>query len=135
MLRRQYCRIASRSGVRTVVRLMLEAYWMPVPAAKGIFRNRMSGNMPTPALPCAWPRVPEVGQTECGGDKIWMVLRSLAFKDIKFFFPCRFWLSFLTLYPCRVIPLSIPIYLRRTKGMFAFRSWPSVASSLCLIDM
>lgn len=59
---------------------------MPVPAAKGIFRNRLSGTCQpqrchVPGLGFLW-----WAKVECGGDKIWIVLRSLAFKDIKFFF-------------------------------------------------
>lgn len=60
---------------------------MPVPAAKGNFRNRTSGKTCQPQH-C---HVPGLGilwwaRTECGGDKIWIVLRSRAFRDIKIFF-------------------------------------------------
>lgn len=103
---------------------MLEAYWMPVPAAKGIFRNRWSGTCQpqrchVPGLGFLW-----WANAECGGDKIWIVLRSLALKDIKSFF--RIFDCFFDVISVPGHATSIPIYLRETKGCLhseAGRAW------------
>lgn len=59
---------------------------MPVPAAKGIFRNRMSGKTCQPQR-C---HVPGLGflwwaRAECGGDKIWIVLEISGIQGYKIF--------------------------------------------------
>lgn len=107
MLGRQYCR--NRKSIRgrhRSPRLMLEAYWMPVPAAKGIFRNRMSGKKKTcqpqrchvPGLGFLWwARTQNAGETRSG-----LFLDLWHFRDIRFFLLEGLGLCvFLTLYPCR----------------------------------
>lgn len=68
MLGRQYCRIANRSGVGTVVPADAGGLLDARPGSQRDFSEPHVGkNMPTPALPCAWPRVPVVGQSRMRG--------------------------------------------------------------------
>lgn len=67
MLGRQYYRIARRSGVDTVGPAGAGGLLDARPGSQRDFSEPLVGNMPTPALPCAWPRVSVVGQCRMRG--------------------------------------------------------------------
>lgn len=122
----QYCRIAkSIRGRAPVVPADAGGLLDARPGSQRDFPEPLVGTChANPSAACHVPGlgVPAVGQSRMRGRQdLALFLRSLAFKDIKILLERFGGGGLWTLYPCRVIPLSIPIYLRGTKGgTFAF---------------
>lgn len=114
MLGRQYCRIASRSGVDTVVPADTGGLLDTRPGSQRNFSEPLVGNMQTPALPCAWHRVPVVGQGTMRGRQDLDCFEISGIEGYK-----RFCLRFSVVFDLIPVPghtTSVPIYLRGSQG-------------------